>query len=71
MGVRKMITCDLCGKDLTTGIDQYLVIPAKLKWYSWDCDGFSRTKICICEGCQKRLQAAAIDSRKRAEMDEE
>lgn len=71
MGIRKMITCDLCGKDLTTAIDQYLVIPAKLKWYSWDGDGFSRTKIYICEGCQKRLQAAAIDSRKRAEMDEE
>lgn len=71
MGIRKVITCDLCGKDLTTAIDEYLVIPAKLKWHSLDGDGFSRIKIYICAGCQKRLQAAAIDSRKRAEMDEE
>lgn len=71
MGVRKVITCDLCGKDLTTGIDQYLVIPAKYKWYSWDGDGFSRTKIYICEGCQKRLKAAAVYSRKQDEEDEE
>lgn len=45
--------------------------PAKYKWYSWDCDGFSRTKIYICEGCQKRLKAAAVYSRKQDEGDEE
>ena len=71
MGVRKVVTCDLCGKDLANGIDKYLVIPAKYKWYSWDGDGFSRTKIYICEGCQKRLKAAAVYSRKQDEEDEE
>lgn len=71
MGVRKMITCDLCSKDLTTAIDEYLVIPAKLKWYSWDDDGFSRIKIYICAGCQKRLKAAAVYSRKQDEEEEE
>lgn len=64
MGVRKVITCDLCG---TEDVGEYLVINAKRKWHLWTEEGFSREKIHICEGCQKRLKAAAVYSREKDE----
>lgn len=62
MGVRKVITCDLCD---TEDVGEYLVIHAKRKWYLWTEEGLSREKIYICEGCQKRLKAAAVCSREK------
>jgi hypothetical protein len=64
MGVRKVITCDLCG---TEDLGNYLVIRAKQFWESWWECGFYRRKIYICEGCQKRLKAAAVYSREKEE----
>ena len=62
MGIRKVITCDLCG---TEDLGDYLIIPAKQFWESWWEFGFCRRKIYICEGCQKRLKAAAVYSREK------
>ena len=62
MGVRKVITCDLCG---TEDLGDYLIIPAKQFWESWLEFGLCRRKIYICEGCQKRLKAAAVYSREK------
>ena len=62
MGVRQVITCDLCG---TEDVGEYLVIHAKRKWCLWTEEGLSREKIYICEGCQKRLKAAAVYSREK------
>lgn len=64
MGVRKVTTCDLCG---TEDLGNYLVIRAKQFWESWWGCGLYRRKIYICEGCQKRLQAAAVYSRSQDE----
>ena len=62
MGVRKVITCDLCG---TEDLGDYLIILAKQFWESWWECGLCRRKIYICEGCQKRLKAAAVYSREK------
>ena len=62
MGVRKVITCDLCG---TEDLGDYLIIPAKQFWESWWEFGLCRRKIYICKGCQKRLKAAAVYSREK------
>lgn len=62
MGVRKVITCDLCG---TEDLGNYLIIPAKQFWKSWWECSLCRRKIYICEGCQKRLKAAAVYSREK------